>query len=52
MSQFYIDRVIQLALLDHIFQFTGGGRFTEILVVFGPMRGSERLKNGLFEIFA
>ena len=39
MTQFYIDRVIQLALLDHIFQFIGGGRFTEILVVFGPIEG-------------
>ena len=39
MTQFYIDGVIQLALLDHIFQFTGGGRFTEILVVFGHIEG-------------
>ena len=39
MTQFCTDRVILLALLDHIFQFIGGGRFTEILVVFGHIEG-------------
>ena len=41
MTQFYIDRVIKLALLDHIFQFIGGG--------FWPhrrgLKGFEKVKN-------
>ena len=37
MPQFYIDRVIQLVPLDPIFQFIGGGSFTESLVGFGPI---------------
>ena len=39
MPQFSIDRVIQMAPLDHIFQSIGGGVFTEVLVAFGPIEG-------------
>ena len=39
MPKFSIDRVIQMAPLDHIFQSIGGGVFTEGLVAFGPIEG-------------
>ena len=38
MPQFSIDRVIQMAPLDHIFQSIGGGVFTEVLVVLGTRK--------------